>query len=74
MTGLMGLAHGPVACMNHQLIIISQVWSDDSQQPEHHPLVQTKYDTFVTSVYYQEFQIHNGYLGLIHNKYVILTL
>ena len=47
--GLMGLARGPAACMNHQFTVISQVLGWDSQQPQRRPLVQTKYDTFMTS-------------------------
>ena len=43
-----GLACGPAACMDHQFTLTIQVWGGDPQQPERHPLAQTKYDAFVT--------------------------
>ena len=43
------------ACMTHLFIVTTQAWWDDSKQPEHHPLAQTKYDTFVMFVYCWEY-------------------
>ena len=50
----MGGARGTTACMNHQFTVASQAWGGDPQQPERHPLAQTKYDTFVMSAHCQE--------------------
>ena len=52
--GLMGLARGPAACMNHQFTVASQMWSGDPQPPGHRPLAQIKYEAFVTSAHYRE--------------------
>ena len=46
---LMGLARGPASCKNQQFTTASQEWGGDPQLLEHRPLVQIKYDTFVTS-------------------------
>ena len=54
--GLRRLAHGPTTCMSYQFTETSQAWGGDPQQPEHHPLAQTKHDAFVTSAYYPEWQ------------------
>ena len=50
--GLMGLALGPATCMNHQFTVATQAWGGDAQQPERRPLVQSKYDAFVTLAYH----------------------
>ena len=53
--GLMGLALGPATCMNHQFTVATQAWGGDAQQPERRPLVQSKYDAFVTLAYNREY-------------------
>ena len=56
-SGLMALARGPAASMNHQLTVAGQAWWGDPQLLEHRPLAQIKYDAFVTSAHYREFFI-----------------
>ena len=51
----MGLAHVPTACMNHQFTVTIEAWGGDPQQPERRPLARTKFDAFITSVYYWQF-------------------
>ena len=58
--GLIELARGPAAGMNHQFTVASQAWSGDLQQPEHRPLAQIKYDAFVTSAHYIYIYISTG--------------
>ena len=53
--GLMGLACGLTACMNHQFTMASQAWGGDSQLPEYHRLAHIKYDASVTPARYREY-------------------
>ena len=55
--GLIRLAHGPAACMNHQFTMASQAWGGDPQL--HLPLAQMKYEAFVTPAHYREFQLRS---------------
>ena len=41
--GILGPAHDPTACVNHQLTVTTQVWSSDHQQSERRPFTQTKH-------------------------------
>ena len=51
----MGQVPGPAAWMNHQFTVASQAWGGDPQQPEHRPLAQIKYDTFMMWAHNQEY-------------------
>ena len=39
--GLMQLARGAAACMNHQFTVASLAWGGDPQLPEHRSLAQS---------------------------------